>query len=262
MNDIIHGQWEDHTKHIDSGTVDLVFTDPPYQSTPCHWDRRPRWKDFMIEMARVCGDDGQMWIFTRPPWCCDVLESAAVSGWRYVQEIIWEKQNAGGCTAGTFRKIHENIWHFKRLHAKTFNLDAVRIPKTTKGDKSVSKRNASPTQFFGTDDSSYVDDGLRMPKSVIHCRNVHRTKEATGHPTQKPVALLIPLILYSTNLGDVILDPFSGSGSTLTAAEMTGRSWIGIESDDIWYNRSLKRLSDTKPSVLYSLQGKTDISGE
>ena len=220
---MILGRWEDVLVQVGDCTVDLVATDPPYGSSPQPWDKRPDWGRFMAGMARVSRPTGQLWVFVRMPWAMDVYSAAIANGWRWCQEIIWEKQNAGGCTVGTFRKVHENLWHFKRPGAVTFNLGAIRVPKTTKGDKSVKGRGGSPTQFMGTGNSGYVDDGMRLPRSVIRCRNVHRTAESMGHPTQKPLALMRVVVEYSSNPGDVVLDPFAGSGTTLMAARMAGR---------------------------------------
>ena len=241
-NKIILGKWEDNVSLIPDGSVSLVLTDPPYQCTPNSWDIRPDWNNFMKEMARVCGDDGQMWIFSRMPWGLDLYSSAISAGFRWIQEVIWEKQNAGGCTVGTFRKVHENIWHFKRPDAKTFNLLSIRTPKTTKGNKSVKKRGNSDTQFLGTDNSGYIDDGLRLPRSVLQCRNVHRTKEAIGHPTQKPLVLIKTLIQYSSNEGDLVFDPFSGSGTTPFASKCLNRRWIAFEGHNECYLKSKERM--------------------
>lgn len=246
MNNIFNGKWEDLTPNIESGSVSLVLTDPPYACTPMEWDKeRPEWSFFMAEMARICGNNGQMWIFARMPWTVPLMISAQASGWIYVQERIWVKQNAGGCTVGTLRKVHETMINLKRPNAKTANIDAIRVPKTTKGDKSVNRRKQASTQFFGEGNSKYIDDGMRMPLSVIHCRNLHRDPESLGHPTQKPIDLLLPLVLYSTNENDVVFDPFSGTASSLVAAKMTNRRWIGAESDLHWHSVGSNRMSQT-----------------
>jgi len=268
-NQIFFGDWADCIGGIPPGAINLVLTDPPYESTPCDWDKRPSWTPFMDAMGRLCGDSGQMWIFTRPPWCCDILLAGYRTGWSYVQEVIWEKQNAGGCTVGTFRKVHENIWHFKRPKARTFNLEAVRVPKLTDGNKSVRKRASSATQFIGALNSSYVDDGLRIPRSVVYCRNLHRSEESLGHPTQKPLEVVLPLVLYSSNPGDMVFDPYCGTGTSLAAAKTCGRRWSGAEKDPEWHKVATRRLELTvyEPSVGIArsdreAQGDGDLFGE
>lgn len=248
-NSIYQGRWEDVVPRLDPNSVDLIVTDPPYGITPQDWDKRPDWNFFMESMAHISKDTGQLWCFLRMPWAAEVYSAAIANGWVYMQEIIWEKQNAGGCTVGTFRKVHENIWHFKRPDAKTFNLSSIRTPKTTKGNKSVKKRGNSDTQFMGTDDSGYVDDGFRLPRSVLKCRNVHRTSEAMGHPTQKPLSLIQTLVEYSSNKGDLVFDPFSGTGTTPFAAKTLDRRWIGVELEPEWHFKSCVRMSEEIISV-------------
>ena len=266
LDTIQHCEWEELTKSIKDGEVSLVVTDPPYKSTPADWDRKwPLWLPFMQEMARICGDNGQLWIFCRMPWTVDVLLAAEQAGWVYVQERIWLKQNAGGCTAGNeLRKIHETALHFKRSNAKTFNRDAIREPKTTKGNKSVKRRKSSDTQFLGTKNSAYVDDGFRIPKTVMSCRNVHRTDEATGHPTQKPIRFILPLVLYSSNPGDIVFDPYCGSGTTPSAAKMSGRHWIACDKTERWALKSIDRVSNTPKKIPSDLlpKGRRTLFGE
>jgi site-specific DNA-methyltransferase (adenine-specific) len=246
INTVLHSRWEDAIPLLPEGSIDLIVSDPPYKSTPQDWDKeRPEWRSFMGEMGRISTPSAQMWLFVRMPWAIDVFLSALSCGWIFVQERIWVKQNAGGCTVRGLRKVHENLWHFKKKGAKTFNSEAIREPKTTVGDKSVRRRAACTTQFMGTNNSRYIDDGKREPKSVIYCPNLHMSKESVGHPTQKPLKVIEPLILYSSNEGDLVLDPFSGSGTTLVAAQMHGRRWLGIEQDAKWVGKSVARLKDS-----------------
>jgi DNA modification methylase len=91
----------------------------------------------------------------------------------------------------------------------------------------------------------------------VKCRNLHRSDESLGHPTQKPVAVVTPLVLYSSNPGDVVLDPYCGTGTSLVPAKMYGRQWIGMESDPKWHRVATDRLAgvlplEAKPSPVLS----------
>lgn len=249
-NEILFGKWEDHIGRIDDSSVDLVVTDPPYQVTPHPWDLRPDWGRFMKEMGRVCGNHGQMWIFCRMPWAVDLHLAAVKYGWVFSQERVWQKQNGSGATVQTFRKVHENIWHYKRPKATTFNLNDVREPKTSTGDKSIKAGKGYAAVQFMKKRVAYVDDGMRLPKSVIFCPNLHQSRESLGHSTQKPMAIIKPLIVYSSNPGDLVLDPFCGTGTTPLAAKEAGRRWLAIEMTEKWHEVASGRLVDApRPAV-------------
>ena len=230
--------------------MNLIITDPPYQVTPLKWDKRPDWDEFMKQMARVSGDSGQMWIFCRMPWAIDLHLAAVKYGWVFFQERIWQKQNGSGATVKTFRKTHENIWQYKRINSKTFNLEEVREPKTTTGDKSIKPGKGRSDCQYMKKRVGYIDDGFRLPKSVFFCPNLHQSKESLGHSTQKPEAVILPLIKYSSNEGDLVFDPFSGTGTTPSVAKQTGRRWLAIEMVERWHRTSVERVQDAKAITL------------
>ena len=109
-----------------------------------------------------------------------------------------------------------------------------------------------------------MDDGFRLPKSVVFVNNLHQSKESLGHPTQKPEELIKPLILYSSNPGDLVFDPFAGSGTTPAVAKKCGRRYLAIEMTPEWHQKAEERVRmpteatpTTKPT-----QGSGDIFGE
>jgi len=267
-NVVMLGKWEELVHAVPDQSVSLVLTDPPYGCTPHSWDKRPYWSFFWTQMARICGESGQAWVFVRMPWAIEVYSAAAKAGWRYVQEVVWEKQNGGGATVDTFRKVHENIWHFKRPGASTFNISAVRVPKTTTGDKSIAAGKGYAATQYMKGRVAYVDDGLRMPRSVMFCRNLHQSRESLGHPTQKPIAVVEPLVLYSSNPGELVFDPFAGTGTTLAAAQRNDRRWLGIEMTPEWHAKATARMGGTVDSIRChppppsQNEGKDGIFGE
>jgi site-specific DNA-methyltransferase (adenine-specific) len=147
------------------------------------------------------------------------------SGFRYAQDIVWEKQNGTGFHADRFRRVHEHAIQFYRgawgelYRDPQYTMDAVA--------KAV-RRKRRPAHFGAIGDGVFVseDGGPRLMRSVIDVNNEHGR---AVHPTQKPLGILAPLIAYSVPVAGLVIDPFMGSGSTGIAASMLGRRWLGAE---------------------------------
>lgn len=209
-----------------SGIADVCITDPPYGDTSLEWDRRC--EGWMVQVARVLKPAASVWIFGSMRYLATVFSEMEAHGFRYAQDVVWEKQNGTGFHNDRFRRVHEHAIQFYRgqwgevFKAPQFTMDAV--AKTV-------RRNTKPTHTRAIacgDASSYVshDGGPRLQTSVLYVPNEHGR---AVHPTQKPLAILSPLLRYSCPPGGIVIDPFLGSGSTGIAAEMLGMRWAGAE---------------------------------
>ncbi|MDW3684861.1 site-specific DNA-methyltransferase [Cupriavidus sp. CV2] len=203
--------------------ADACITDPPYGDTSLEWDRRcAGWMD---EVARVLKPTACVWVFGSMRFLSTIFGEMEAAGFKYAQDIVWEKQNGTGFHNDRFRRVHEHAVQFYRgawgdlFKAPQFTMDA--RPK-------VVRRKTRPTHTGHIDAGHYVseDGGPRLLRSVIDAANEHGR---AVHPTQKPLAILEPLISYSVPPGGVVIDPFMGSGSTGIAAAMLGRRWLGAE---------------------------------
>lgn len=210
--------------------VDCAITDPPYGETSLDWDVAVRdWCDALPTPSLWCFGSLRMFM----------LHAAEFSGWKLAQDLVWEKHNGSNSSNDRFRRVHELIAHFYRgdwasvFHAPQFTMDAT---------ARAVRRKARPPQWGNIGGHSYtsVDGGPRLMRSVQFVRSCHGSAE---HPTQKPVALLQRLIAYSAPVGGLVLDPFSGSGSTLVAARLEGRRAIGIEVSEAYCEVAARRLS-------------------
>jgi site-specific DNA-methyltransferase (adenine-specific) len=179
---------------------DCVVTDPPYGETSLAWDR---WQaDWPLAVRRVLKRTGSMWVFGSMRMFLDRI--GEFDGWRFSQDVVWEKHNGSGFHADRFKRVHENAIHLYRDDAPwegvykqpQFTNDAV---------KRVVRTKRRPVHMGQIDKAPFVseDGGQRLLRSVIYARSEHGRAE---HPTQKPIAIVEPLLLYSCPPGGHVLD--------------------------------------------------------
>lgn len=214
-------------------TADLVVTDPPYGDTSLAWDVWPeRWLSAIEDSGA-----SSLWCFGSMRMFLDRRDDFAA--WRLSQDVVWEKHNGSSFLADRFRRVHEHALHFYRgpwdeIHHK---------PQVTNDATARTVRSKTKTPHLRPiDRTTYVshDGGPRLMTSVIYARSMHGS---AIHPTEKPVAVLDPLIRYGSAPGGLVLDPFAGGGSTLVAARDAGRRAIGIEVDERYCEATALRLS-------------------
>jgi len=219
------GDCRDMMAQMPDGIADAVICDPPYGDTSLKWDLRC---DGWIEhAARVLKPSSSFWVFGSMRFIAYLFRDMESAGFKYAQDIVWEKQNGSGFQNDRFRRVHEHAVQFYRGTWASVYKD----PQFTNDARAkVVRRKTRPTHTGHIDSGSYVSDegGPRLMRSVIDVSNEHGN---ALHPTQKPLGILAPLIAYSVPPGGVVLDPFLGSGSTAIGARKLGRHWIGCEND-------------------------------
>ncbi len=232
--ELYHGDMREALPALDV-RADAIITDPPYGETSLAWDR---WPDGWVDPL---GD------VTNSLWCFGSMRTlterwSEFAGWRLAQDIVWEKANGTGFATDRFRRVHELVVHFYRGPWGSVHHDVPREPAVfdakgrTAGRSPVGARKHTAAAV----DTVYVDDGLRLARSVRHAGSVRRGL----HPTEKPGGILDPLIRYSVPVGGLVLDPFAGSGSTLLTARSLGRRAVGIEADERYCEAAAKRLAE------------------
>lgn len=214
------------------GAFDAVVTDPPYGETSLEWDRRAS------EWCRLVNAP-QLWCFGSMRFWLGAAADFRAAGWRYAQEIVWEKHNGSSFHADRFRRVHEFAAHWYR---GAWGSLYRRVPQTNDATCRTVRRKGRPAHTGEIAGSTYAseDGGPRLMRSVLRVRSCHGT---ALHPTQKPEGIVAPLIEFSVPPGGSVLDPFAGSGTTLVVARALGCSAVGIELDERFCEAAAKRLS-------------------
>ena len=247
-NRIINGESLEILKKIPCKTFDLVFADPPYNMQIGEKLKRPdnskvhgvndKWdqflnfkhydefsKEWLKECKRILKDNGSMWVIGTYHNIFRLGYHIQNLNYWILNDVIWRKNNPMPNFKGTrFTNAHETlIWASKSKKSKyTFNYQSLKC----------------------------LNDDLQMRSdwTLPICNGKERLKKNGKkiHSTQKPEALLHRIILATTNKGDLICDPFIGTGTSAVVAKKLGRKYFGIEKDKKYFNAANKRINQTK----------------
>lgn len=246
---LIRGECIDEMRKLPDCCVDMIFADPPYNlqlggdlarpdgshvdAVTDDWDKFDSFavydnftRDWMVEARRILKPNGTIWVIGSYHNIFRVGAMLQDQGFWILNDIIWRKANPMPNFKGTrFTNAHETlIWASKDENAKyTFNYRAMKT----------------------------LNDELQMRSDWVLpiCAGQERLKKGGTkvHPTQKPESLLYRVLLSCTKAGDVVLDPFFGTGTTGAVARRLGRRWIGIEREDAYCEAALERIAEALP---------------
>ncbi|MGB3753664.1 MAG: site-specific DNA-methyltransferase [Parerythrobacter sp.] len=261
VGQILSGDCIAAMRAMPAASVDLVFADPPYNlqlggdlnrpdgsmvdAVTDDWDRFDSFaaydhftRDWLTEAKRVLKPDGALWVIGSYHNIYRVGAILQDLGYWVLNDIVWRKSNPMPNFRGTrFTNAHETLlWCSQGEKAKYhFNYRAMKT----------------------------LNDELQMRSDWVLpiCAGGERLKEGGTkvHPTQKPEALLYRVLLATTEKGDVVLDPFFGTGTTGAVAKRLGRQWIGCERESVYREAARKRIARELPldeSALETMQAK------
>ena len=257
LNTIINADCIDAMNQMEENSVDVIFADPPYNMQLGETLLRPdnsvvngvteEWDSFeslsaydeytkkwLTAARRVLKDDGTIWVIGSYHNIFRVGYILQNLGFWILNDVIWSKTNPMPNFKGTrFTNAHETmIWAVKNPKAKyTFNYEAMKALND--------------------------DTQMRSIWEIPICTGKERLKNAEGeklHPTQKPESLLYRVLLASTKVGDVVLDPFFGTGTTGAVAKKMGRNFIGIELDKDYIKGAKQRIASVEKTDEIALE--------
>lgn len=258
LNKTIYG---DSLKTIDllpSQSVDLMVVDPPYnltknfgkttfkESAP---EKYKQWLDeWLSKTVRVLKENASVYICS--DWKTSIFIPEIAGKYFLLQNrISWEREKGRGAL-DNWKNCLEDIWFFSKSKDYYFNLDAVKVQRPV----------IAPYRDKDGKPKDWVEDGknkyrLTSPSNIWTDISIPfwSMPENTPHPTQKPEKLIAKLILASSREGDVVFDPFLGSGTTSVTAKKLGRKYIGIEREKEYAAIAEKRLEAAEKDA--SIQG-------
>jgi len=251
LNTILKGDCVAALERLPERAVDVVFADPPYNlqlegelhrpdqskvdAVDDHWDQFESFaaydaftRAWMLAVRRVLKDSGTIWVIGSYHNIFRVGATMQDLGFWILNDVVWRKTNPMPNFRGRrFQNAHETmIWASRDQKAKgyTFNYDAMKA----------------------------ANDDVQMRSDWLFpiCTGAERLKTESGeklHPTQKPEALLARVMLSSTRPGDVVLDPFFGSGTTGAVARRLGRHFVGVEREQAYIDAARARIDAVQP---------------
>ena len=233
---------------ISDSSVDMILTDPPYNTTSLQIDKTAfRIEDYMDEFKRIMKPNG--WIF-----CFGSIEMGAIllKYFKFKFQYIWLKSNGTYVHAGAKIPIHrhENLWVMFRDDLEyVSNLYMNKLELRTAGAPYIGKPGKSSeftiSQGYQNKPNT-VNTGYREGTTILKFPNkpFMPPAERTDHPTQKPLDMIKMLCKAYCPEDGLVLDPFMGSGTTPLAAKITGRRYVGIEIDDVYYKIAKDRVDN------------------
>ena len=232
---------------LPQGFADLLFIDPPYnldkKFNGKSFRKKPLedyagWVDeWLGKLIKILKPTASIYI------CSDWRSSTAVHEvtqkyFKVRNRITWEREKGRGALSN-WKNCSEDIWFCTMSDKFTFNVDAVKIKRKVIAPYT---ENGRPKDWEKSENGNFR---LTFPSNMWTDLTVPfwSMPENTEHPTQKPEKLLAKIILASSKAGDVVFDPFCGSGTTSVAAKKLGRNFVGVEMDEMYCCLAEKRLA-------------------
>ena len=239
---------------VESESVDLIFADPPYNLNKAEWDSFESQEDYIdwslqwiCQAARVLKPTGSLYVCGFSETLAD-LKHPASQYFKGCRWLVWHYKNKANL-GHDWGRSHESIIHFRKSAAVKLNIDDVRIPYGTHTLKYPSHPQADSSLYSNGQkrDRWFPHPRGAKPKDVIDIPTTcNGMGETTPHPTQKPEELVRKFVLASSQPGDLVIDPFSGSGTTVVVAEQLGRRWMGCDLNAEYHQWAIARLETVR----------------
>lgn len=271
INNVYNVDCLEGMKELENESIDLIYLDPPFftqrkqklsNKLRIEYSFEDKWKDMneyldflkrrFFEMKRVLKEDGNIFVH------CDkianhrirILLEEVFGEENFRTEIIWTYKRWSNSKKGLLEG-HQNIYHFSKSSKFKFNIlyqeyspstnidQILQMRERDENGKSVYKKDENGAIMYGTSKNGVpLNDVWQIPFLNP------KAKERVGYPTQKPIELLERILKIASNEGDIVLDPFLGSGTTVVAAKLLKRNFIGFDINSNAVELSQHRLKE------------------
>ena len=242
---IIHGDALEVLKDLPDGSVDLIFADPPYNigknfnGTIEKWKTEKEYLNWCYQWLDMCIDklkpSGSFYVMTATQFMpyFDIYLRDKLD---IMSRLVWYYDSSGVQAKKYYGSMYEPIlFCVKDKNNYTFNANDILVDAKTGSKRKLIDYRKNPPQVYSSE---------KIPGNVWEFSRVrYRMDEYENHPTQKPIALLERIIKASSNEGDTVLDPFSGTFTTCFVSKALKRTSIGIEMQDEYVKIGLRRLN-------------------
>ena len=267
-NRLLHGNCIEIMREMPANSVDLIFADPPFniglEGYDVYVDKKPyeeyyNWSaDWINECYRICAEDGSIYIAIGDEFAAELNILLKKAGFIFRNWIVWHF-TFGQNTRSKFARCHTHILYFTK-HRKNFkfNKEDILIPSARQlvyGDKRAKSGGKVPDDVWPV----YADAGGLSHELAVYPQdweiwNDSRVcgtfkerllkPDGSAHPCQMPLSVLRRIISASSNKGDLVLDPFCGTGTTAVAAQELGRQYCSMDISEDYVRLTQSRLNN------------------
>ena len=261
MINLMLGDCLERMKEMESGSVDIVMTSPPYADRRKHSyegkvsSEYVEWfKSYALEIKRVLKPTGSFFLNIKPHCTSGERELYVFKlvialkedlGFRFTDEFTWTKLGVPGKFNGRFKNAFEPIYHFTKMKGYTHNPYEVATDAKPESLARYKRKSCGESKngsgFAGM--RKEITSKLALPSNHIHIpQKSNQYTTQSKHPAVYPLELCDFFIKAFSNEGDTVLDPFMGSGTTGVSSKNLNRNFIGIEMDEGYFNLAKERI--------------------
>lgn len=261
MDRVIFQDLLDCVRHLPENSIDLAILDPPYNLDKMFGQTKFKsssassyavlFQEWVSGLKRCLKPSATIYV------CADWKTSSIIypvleKNFKVRNRITWEREKGRGANSN-WKNCSEDIWFCTMSDEYFFDVESVKLKKRVIAP--YKDNDGSPKDWSQTEDGNFR---LTHPSNLWTDISIPfwSMPENTDHPTQKPEKLIAKLILASSKVGDVILDPFLGSGTTAVVANKLNRHFVGIEREEYYCQLAVKRLRQARHDN--SIQGYTE----